>query len=84
MFLFQALVVPSGLTTRVQPQWWMTTWWWKGQSKTQSLTDVFPPWALCFVWCTYAPAGWLQPPAHWQCRSRNMTALRIPAGIVSA
>ena len=30
-----------------------------------------------------APAGWVQPPAHWQCRSRSSTALRIPAGIVS-
>jgi hypothetical protein len=26
--LFQAVVVPSGLTIRVQPQRWMTTWWW--------------------------------------------------------
>ena len=31
-----------------------------------------------------APAGWVQPPAHWQCRSRSSTALRIPAGTVSA
>jgi hypothetical protein len=22
------VVVPSGLTTRVQPQRWMTIWWW--------------------------------------------------------
>ena len=37
------------------------------------------------VWCTWqAPAGWVQPPAHWQCRSRSSTALRIPAGTVSA
>jgi hypothetical protein len=37
------------------------------------------------VWCTsQAPAGWVQPPAHWQCRSRSSTALRIPAGTVSA
>ena len=39
------------------------------------------------AWCG-APrtptAGWLQPPAHWQCRSRRVTALRIPAGIDSA
>ena len=83
--LFHAVVVPSGLTTRVQPQRWMTTWWWKGHSSTQSFTDVLPPRALCLVWCTsHAPAGWVQPPAHWQCRSRSSTALRIPAGTVSA
>ena len=85
LFLFHALVVPSGLTTRVQPQRWMTIWWWNGHSSTQSLTEVVPPWALCFVWWTWqAPAGWVQPPAHWQCRSRSSTALRIPAGIDSA
>src|SRR6201999_3268745 len=85
LFLFQALVVPSGLTTRVQPQRWMTIWWWNGQSRTQSVTEVVPPWALCVVWWTWqAPAGWVQPPAHWQCRSRSSTALRIPAGTDSA
>jgi hypothetical protein len=26
----------------------------------------------------------VQPPAHWQCRSRSSTAFRIPAGTVSA
>ena len=26
LFLFHAVVVPSGLTTRVQPQRWITTW----------------------------------------------------------
>ena len=83
--LFQAVVVPSGLTTRVQPHRWIITWWWKLHSSTQSLTDVFPPRALCRVWCTsHAQAGWLQPPAYWQCRSRSTTALRIPAGTVSA
>jgi hypothetical protein len=83
--LFHAVVVPSALTTRVQPHRWITTWWWNEQRSTHSFTDVFPPSALCFVWCTsQAPAGWLQPPAHWQCRSRSMTALRIPAGTVSA
>src|SRR5439155_12039583 len=83
--LFHAVVVPSGFTTRVQPQRWMAIWWWNGHKSTQSLTEVFPPLALCFVWCTsHAPAGWRQPPAHWQCRSRNSTALRIPAGTVSA
>jgi len=83
--LFQAVMVPSGLTTRVQPQRWITTWWWNGHSSTQSFTDVVPPWALCLVWWTWqAPAGWSQPPAHWQCRSRSSTALRIPAGTVSA
>src|SRR4029077_20682821 len=25
--LFQAVVVPSGFRTTVQPHWWMTTWW---------------------------------------------------------
>jgi hypothetical protein len=25
---FQAVVVPSGFRVRVQPQRWMTTWWW--------------------------------------------------------
>ena len=41
----------------------MTTWWWKGHSRTQSFTEVVPPWALCVVWCTWqAPAGWVQPP----------------------
>src|SRR6185437_6081522 len=62
LFLFQAVVVPSGLTTRVQPQRWITIWWWKGHRSTQSFADVFPPRALCFVWCTWqAPAGWVQP-----------------------
>ena len=27
--------------------------------------------------------GWLHCPAHWQWRSRRMTALRMPAGMVS-
>src|SRR5690242_19106308 len=85
LFLFHALVVPSGLTTRVQPHRWITIWWWNGHSSTQSVTEVVPPWALCVVWWTWqAPAGWVQPPAHWQCRSRSSTALRIPAGTVSA
>jgi hypothetical protein len=26
--LFHAVVVPSGFRTRVQPQRWITTWWW--------------------------------------------------------
>jgi hypothetical protein len=26
--LFHAVVVPSGFSTRVQPHWWMTIWWW--------------------------------------------------------
>jgi hypothetical protein len=25
---FQAVVVPSGFRTRVQPHRWITTWWW--------------------------------------------------------
>jgi aminoglycoside phosphotransferase (APT) family kinase protein len=29
------------------------------------------------------PGGLGQPPAHWQCRSRSSTALRIPAGTVA-
>ena len=83
--LFQAVVVPSGFRTRVQPQRWMTTWWWNQHSSTQSLTEVGPPLALCRVWCTWqASAGWSHRPAHWQCRSRSITALRIPAGMVSA
>ncbi len=41
LFLFHVVVVPSGLTARVQPHRWMTIWWWKGQSKTQSFADVF-------------------------------------------
>src|SRR6266566_6351781 len=28
LFLFHALVVPSGFRTRVQPQRWITIWWW--------------------------------------------------------
>jgi hypothetical protein len=28
LYLFQAVVVPSGFRTRVQPQRWITTWWW--------------------------------------------------------
>jgi hypothetical protein len=49
------------------------------------LTGRGLPLALCLVWCTWqAPAGWVQPPAHWQCRSRSSTAVRIPAGTVSA
>ena len=40
--------------------------------------------ALCRVWCTWqASAGWSHRPAHWQCLSRRVTALRIPAGMVS-
>jgi hypothetical protein len=31
-----------------------------------------------------AEAGWLQPPAHRHLRSRKITALRIPGGIVWA
>src|SRR5690242_20773267 len=63
----------------------ITIWWWNGHSSTQSVTDVVPPRALCRVWWTWqAPAGWVQPPAHWQCRSRSSTALRIPAGTVPA
>src|ERR1700759_2081990 len=85
LFLFHALVVPSGLTTRVQPQRWITIWWWNGHRSTHSFADVVPPSALCVVWCTWqAPAGWVQPPAHWQCRARSSTAFRIPAGTVSA
>src|SRR5690348_9603296 len=53
LFLFQAVVVPSGLTTSVQPHRWITTWWWNGHSKTQSLTEVVPPRALCLVWWTW-------------------------------
>ena len=84
--LFHAVVVPSGLTTqRPAPPVDDHTWWWKGQSKSQSFTEVVPPWALCLLWCTWqAPAGWVQGPAHWQCRSRSSTALPIPAGTVSA
>jgi hypothetical protein len=82
--LFHAVVVPSGFSTRVQPQRWITTWWWKEQSRTQSLALVFPPWALCLTWWTsQAAAGWLHPPAQRQRRSRRMTALRMPAGMVS-
>ncbi len=51
---------------------------------TQSLVLVLPPLALCLTWCTsHALVGWLHPPAHRQCSSRKVTALRIPAGIVS-
>src|SRR2546430_17525765 len=80
LFLFHALVVPSGLTTRVQPHRWMTTWWWNGQSKTQSLAEVVPPSALCLVWWTWqAPAGWVQPPAHRPGQARGSPALPVPA-----
>ena len=62
----------------------MTIWWWKKQSKTQSVVLVVPPCFLCLTWCTsQTEAGWLQPPGNRQCRSRRVTALRIPAGIVS-
>ena len=81
--LFHALVVPSGFTTRVQPQRSMTTWWWNGHRSTQSFTEVLPPWALCLVWCTSQARAAVSRP-HWQCRSRSRTALRIPAGTVSA
>ena len=48
------------------------------------MTEVLPPLALCRVWCTsQAAAGWSHRPAHWQCWSRRITALRIPAGIDS-
>ena len=46
------------------------------------MTEVLPPLALCLVWCTsHAAAGWSHRPAHWQCWSRRITALRIPAGM---
>src|SRR5690242_17852151 len=49
----------------------------------QSLTDVFPPSALCVRWWTSQPlAGWSQPLGNRQCRSRSMTARRIAAGDV--
>ena len=40
MSLFQAVVVPSGLTVRVQPRRWIMTWWWKKHSRTQPVTLV--------------------------------------------
>jgi hypothetical protein len=53
-------------------------------SRMQSLTLVGPPSALCLTWWTsHAHAGWSQPPAHWQCLSRKITALRIAAGTFS-
>src|SRR6266516_2087608 len=77
--LFHAVVVPSGLSTRVQPQRWIAIWWWKLHSSTQSAVLVLPPLALCLVWCTsHAEAGWSHPPAHRHLRSRKITALRIP------
>src|SRR6184192_839542 len=83
--LFHAVVVPSGFSTRVQPHRWIAIWWWKLQSRTQSLVLVLPPCFLCLTWCTsHADAGWLQPPDHRHVRSRSATALRIPAGTVSA
>ena len=82
--LFHAVVVPSGFRTSVQPHRWITTWWWKKQSRTHSRVLVLPPFFLCLTWCTsHAEAGWLHPPAHRQCLSRRVTALRIPAGMVS-
>src|ERR1039457_1140055 len=45
---------------------------------------VTPPWPLCLRWWTsQAAAAWWQPPAHWQCLSRSLTALRIAAGTSS-
>jgi len=41
----QAVVVPSGFSTTVQPIWWIATWWWKKQYNAQSLTLVLPPFA---------------------------------------
>ena len=65
---FQALVVPSVFRISVQPRRWIMTWWWKKQSRTQSLVLVLPPFFLCLTWWTsQADAGWLQPPAHRQC-----------------
>jgi hypothetical protein len=46
---FQAVVVPSGFRTRVQPHRWITTWWWNQHSRTQSRTLVLPPLALCLT-----------------------------------
>ncbi len=49
------------------------------------MTLVWPPLALCLTWWTWqAEAGWWHRPAHWQCLSRKITALRMPAGMVSA
>jgi hypothetical protein len=57
----------------------------EGAKEYAVLMDVGPPSALCRVWCTWhASAGWSHRPAHWQCLSRSSTALRIPAGTVSA
>jgi|HubBroStandDraft_3_1064219.scaffolds.fasta_scaffold38490_3 hypothetical protein len=47
---FQAVVVPSGFRTKVQPHRWMTIKWWYEHSRTQSLRLVWPPLALCLTW----------------------------------
>ena len=67
MSLFQAVVVPSGFRTSVQPCRWIATWWWKLQSSTQSVRLVLPPSALCVAWWTWqAAAGWSHPPGRVQ------------------
>jgi hypothetical protein len=51
------VVVPSLFRMRVQPHRWMTTWWWKKQRSTQSVTLVGPPSALCLTWWTWQGPG---------------------------
>ena len=55
--LFQAVVVPSGFSTTVQPLRWISTWWWWVQNKMQSLTEVLPPSALWVSRTRAASAG---------------------------
>jgi len=55
--LFQAVVVPSGFSTTVQPLRWISTWWWCVQNRAQSLTEVLPPSALRVRWWTSHPAA---------------------------
>ncbi len=81
---FHAVVVPSGFRTSVPPHP-VDDNLVVEQNRTHSRVLVLPPFFLCLTWCTsHAEAGWLQPPAHRQCLSRRVTALRIPAGMVSA
>src|SRR5215813_12002891 len=57
-----AVVVPSGLRRRSQPQRWIAIWWWNPQSGTRFGRAVGPPRDLGMMWwMSQTGAGWSQP-----------------------
>src|SRR5579871_2288602 len=78
-----AVVVPSGCRTSRQLQRWMQTSWWNWHSSTQLLTEVVPPSALWFRWCTSHQAAGRPHLGQAQPRSLRWTARRMLAGMES-